>query len=146
MSDESRNCSRSRRNRPESRIQAALLCNWKVYAYPGLTDVNSITDATVFSYTSGVVNASEGDTVFYRGVNGYYGAWRIDDIHDYKLDGHWYFQDDQTGNFQTSFIIPEPSTLLVWSLLAALGIGTAAYRRKRQVGPAILNLGAPSVD
>jgi len=28
-------------------------------------------------------------------------------------------------------VIPEPSTFLVWSLLAALGIGTAAYRRKR---------------
>lgn len=28
-------------------------------------------------------------------------------------------------------IIPEPSTFLIWSLLAALGIGTAAYRRKR---------------
>jgi len=28
-------------------------------------------------------------------------------------------------------IIPEPSTLLVWSLLAALAIGSAAYRRKR---------------
>jgi len=28
-------------------------------------------------------------------------------------------------------IIPEPSTFLVWSLLAALGIGSAAYRRKR---------------
>jgi hypothetical protein len=27
--------------------------------------------------------------------------------------------------------IPEPSTFLVWSLLAALGAGTAAYRRKR---------------
>jgi hypothetical protein len=27
--------------------------------------------------------------------------------------------------------IPEPSTFLVWSLLAALGLGTAAYRRKR---------------
>jgi len=28
-------------------------------------------------------------------------------------------------------VIPEPSTLLVWSLLAALGIGWGAYRRKR---------------
>jgi hypothetical protein len=28
-------------------------------------------------------------------------------------------------------VIPEPSTLLIWSLLAALGIGSAAYRRKR---------------
>jgi len=33
--------------------------------------------------------------------------------------------------FEVSTIIPEPSTFLVWSLLAALGIGSAAYRRKR---------------
>jgi len=41
--------------------------------------------------------------------------------------------------------VPEPSTFLVWSLLAALGIGTAAYRRKRQVGPATWNLKTSSV-
>jgi hypothetical protein len=38
------------------------------------------------------------------------------------------------AHYQAAFapaIIPEPSTFLVWSLLAALGIGTAAYRRKR---------------
>jgi hypothetical protein len=28
-------------------------------------------------------------------------------------------------------VIPEPSTFLIWSLLAALGIGLGAYRRKR---------------
>jgi len=30
-----------------------------------------------------------------------------------------------------SVVVPEPSTLLTWSLLAALGIGCGAYRRKR---------------
>jgi len=29
------------------------------------------------------------------------------------------------------FVIPEPSTSLVWSLLAALGVGWGASRRKR---------------
>jgi len=32
---------------------------------------------------------------------------------------------------ESQVIIPEPCTFVVWSLLAALGIGTAAYRRKR---------------
>jgi len=36
-----------------------------------------------------------------------------------------------TFEYITSAVIPEPSTLLVWSLLAALGIGWGAYRRKR---------------
>jgi len=39
-----------------------------------------------------------------------------------------------TDNFEFAGdlqVVPEPSTLLVWSLLASLGIGCGAYRRKR---------------
>jgi hypothetical protein len=34
-------------------------------------------------------------------------------------------------NYQAVAIIPEPSTLLIWSLLAGLGIGVGWWRRRR---------------
>ncbi|MCZ6767147.1 MAG: PEP-CTERM sorting domain-containing protein [bacterium] len=81
--------------------------NADIYVYTGLTDPTTVIDATLFSYTtSGAVRASEGDTVFFRGTNGYYGAWRLDDFSQSYLDAQWYFQDDGSGNF-----IPEPGTL-----------------------------------
>ncbi len=108
-----------------------------VYFYPGLTDPTTISDATLFSYdtqfTRGFNGTSEGGTVFFRGLNGYYGAWRIDDIYpddfdpipgigDAYLDGQWYFQDDGTG----SFLVPEPGTGLL--LMTGL-VGLASKRR-----------------
>lgn len=95
-----------------------------VYVYSGLTDPTTVSDATVFPYTNTVLWAQEGDSVFFRGTNGYYGAWRIDDIYPGSpayayLDGGWYFVDDATGNFT-----PEPSAL---SLMA---IGLLALRRR----------------
>ena len=87
--------------------------NADIYVYAGLTDPTTISDATVFSYTtSGAVVAWEGDTVFFRGTNGYYGAWRLDDFYPSDdgsfpysyLDAQWYFQDDGSGNF-----VPEPA-------------------------------------
>ena len=94
--------------------------NADVYVYPGLDDPTTIADASVFVYcdsssetcpspygSSSSAWAQEGDTVFFRGVNGKYGAWKIENIYndptnsmDYAaLDGTWYFQDDGTGNF-----------------------------------------------
>ena len=80
--------------------------NVDVYTYPGLTDPTAITDASVFTYTNQTAIAHEGDTVFFHGRNGYYGAWRIDTItpassgqYSAVLDGQWYFQDDGSGNF-----------------------------------------------
>ena len=75
-----------------------------------------ISDATVFSYvTDAAVTAQEGDTVFFRGTNGYYGAWRLDEFYPSAdgsfpysfLDGQWYFQDDGSGSF-----VPEPTSAL----------------------------------
>jgi len=80
--------------------------NADVYTYPGLTDPTMVTNAESFTYNSVVVQASEGDCVFFRGTNGFYGAWRIDAIDPLpggfpyaELNGQWYFQDDGTGNF-----------------------------------------------
>ncbi len=94
-----------------------------VYVYHGLSDIKTINDASAFSY---VANQSlvmdEGDYVFFRGTNGYYGAWRVDNIfpsgipigqpgtHAY-LDGQWYFQDDGSASF-----VPEPATIALLSL------------------------------
>jgi hypothetical protein len=77
--------------------------NADVYVARGMTDPTTVEDASVFSYSDAVDWAGEGDTVFFRGTNGYYGAWRVDDIyHDavtYYLDGQWYFVDDGSADF-----------------------------------------------
>ncbi|MDB4285628.1 putative metal-binding motif-containing protein, partial [bacterium] len=83
--------------------------NADVYVYPGLSDLSTISDAALFSYGTAVGDAQtafEGDTVFFRGVNGHYGAWTIYDIFpgptvcdngdpqfcaSCYLDGRWYF-------------------------------------------------------
>jgi hypothetical protein len=45
----------------------------------------------------------------------------------------WFGGPPAVANFgaEIKAVVPEPSTILVWSLLAALGIGSVAYRRKR---------------
>ena len=80
--------------------------NADVYVYRQLTDPTTVTNAEVFPYTDVVDWAGEGDSVFFRGTNGYYGAWRIDSIDPLpggppyaELDGRWYFQDDGSGCF-----------------------------------------------
>ena len=77
-----------------------------VHVSPGLIDPTTITDAESFTYTHDYATASEGDCVFFRGTNGYYGVWRIDAIDPLpgpgafaKLSGQWYFQDNRTGDF-----------------------------------------------
>jgi len=106
--------------------------NVDVYVYEGLSEPSVITDATAFHYTNAVVLAGEGDTVFFRSANGYYGAWRIEDIcsaaGDFPgmhLEGLWYFQDDGTGNF--AIHSPIPGTL--WLLGLGL-LGLAVLKRR----------------
>jgi len=98
--------------------------NADVYTYPGLTDPTMITNAESFTYSNVVTMGSEGDCVFFRGTNGYYGAWRIDLINPIaggqppygELNGQWYFQSDGTGNFSQASPV-EPST---WGSIKAL--------------------------
>ena len=96
--------------------------NADVYTYPGLTDPTTITNAESFTYSTVTVNASEGDCVFFRGTNGFYGAWRIDTIDPLpkgplaELNGRWYFQDDGTGNFSQA----TPVEGTTWGAIKAL--------------------------
>ena len=96
------------------------ISNADVYVHSRLANPTTISNATEFPYsTSGSVLAYEGDTVFFRGKNGYYGAWRLDDVYQaYNgtyvqtyLNGRWYFQSDGTANFT-----PEPGSLCLLSL------------------------------
>jgi MYXO-CTERM domain-containing protein len=103
----------------------------------GVTDVTQITDASIYSYTSGSIgpqgdadyNANGiGDFIVWNNINtGHYGVLRLDDIDVIdlsiplaELDGTWWFQTDGTGNF-----VPTPSTLVL------LGLGALAARRRR---------------
>lgn len=62
----------------------------------------SVTAAENFQYERTAVEAFEGDTVFFRGRNGYYGAWYIEKIDGRLgaiLSGTWYFKFDGGGDF-----------------------------------------------
>ena len=94
--------------------------NADVYVYPGLIDPQFITDASVFPYESGSVWGAEGSTVFFRGNNGYYGAWVVVDIYPPDdpddptyayLDGIWYFLTDQSADFSQGTVATESRTL-----------------------------------
>lgn len=71
-----------------------------VLSSPG--DPLSVVAAENFAYTSGFEFAFEGDPVFFRGRNGFFGAWTIDNIDDdtrETLSGTWYFKPSGGGNF-----------------------------------------------
>ncbi len=94
--------------------------NCDVYVYAGLADPTVVSDASVFQYESEAISAVEGSTVFFRGANGYYGAWFIIDIyspadpddpnHAY-LDGIWYFVTEQSADFSQGTVAAEARTL-----------------------------------
>jgi hypothetical protein len=98
--------------------------NADVYTYSGLTDPTMVTNAESFTYNDSAVMASEGDCVFFRGTNGFYGAWRIDTIDPLpgqvppyaELNGQWYFQDNGTGNFSQA----TPVQGATWGAIKAL--------------------------
>ena len=94
--------------------------NADIFIYRDLTDPTAIRDAAAFQFSTQVEPAQPGDTVFFRGLNGYYGAWRIDSIDPYnRLSGEWYFQDDGTGCFATE-CTPTPVETSTWGRTKAL--------------------------
>jgi hypothetical protein len=73
-----------------------------VYVLPSTIDPLSVVAAENFDYTSGSVYAVVGKTVFFRGRNGFFGAWTLEDIDsqtDSTLSGTWYFRADGGGDF-----------------------------------------------
>jgi len=50
---------------------------------------------------------------------------------DWETNKVGYYLAEKYG-FQTPYIVPEPSTLLVWSLFIGLGVGAAWRRRRRR--------------
>lgn len=78
----------------------------------GPVDPLTVADASGFAYSSGVSSFSVGDTIFFRGVTGYYGAWVVRGMEpDAKpgppnayMSGTWYYQDDGSASFP-----PDPS-------------------------------------
>ena len=85
--------------------------NADVYACGEYVNPSSVSDASVFEYSTIGVWWYEGTTVFFRGVNGYYGAWLVEDVYSIPdengneityLDGVWFFQDDGSPDFSTS--------------------------------------------
>lgn len=78
-----------------------------VYVLPAPNDPLSVVAAENFNYTRGSVEAYEGDTVFFRGRNGYFGAWTIESIEgrgDAVLSGVWYFKSGGGGDFTSAIV------------------------------------------
>ena len=76
-----------------------------VYVLAAPNDPLSVIAAENFEYTAGAVQAFEGDTVFFRGRNGFFGAWTITVIegaNDAELTGDWYFKAGGGGDFTSA--------------------------------------------
>lgn len=76
-----------------------------VYVLPAPNDPLSVIAAENFEFTKGSVEAFVGDTVFFRGRNGFFGAWSIEAIEgreDAVLSGTWYFRAGGGGNFTSA--------------------------------------------
>jgi hypothetical protein len=103
----------------------------------GVINLASVVNASTFAYSTGVVHFTEGDTLFFRGIGGFYGAWVTTDVFPTgnpighppyaDLNGTAYFQSDGTGNFTA---VPEPSILL----MLPAGMGLLLYARRSVAG------------
>jgi len=81
--------------------------NADVFVLESSVDPLSVVAAENFAYTTDSVFAFEGDTVFFRGTNGFFGAWTIDQIDDQThetLSGTWYFKAGGGGDFTAELI------------------------------------------
>ena len=78
-----------------------------VYVLNAPADPLTVVAAENFPYSNGSVQALEGDTVFFRGRNGYFGAWTIEAIEGGiggTLSGTWYFKAGGGGDFTSTFV------------------------------------------
>ncbi len=81
--------------------------NSDVFVLESPSDPLAVVAAENFAYTTDSVFASEGDTVFFRGRNGFFGAWtigQIDDPTQKLLSGTWYFKAGGSGNFTRELV------------------------------------------
>jgi hypothetical protein len=109
----------------------------------GVVDPLTVTDASAFIYSQTFVEFFEGETVFFRGQNGFYGAWIIDDMYlnpvsggpATLLDARWYFVpgggDDFTVTASPVEAIPEPGSLALLGM-GLIGIGAMVKGRRRR--------------
>lgn len=115
--------------------------DFQVAVATGVTNINQITDASIFNYGAyatpalgdGDVHNGVGSFVVWKSSDQRYGVLRIDHIHDYKLDGTWWYQGDGSGNFNTQGNqVPEPGSLALGMLaLGLLPLGMRKARRAR---------------
>jgi hypothetical protein len=113
----------------------------------GVSSINQISDASLFSFTTGypgpyyvgpvydvpVTGGLNSFVVLHNQTEGFYGVVRVDDIFQYAtpinhgtyssysgLNATWWFQSDGSGNFS---VVPEPSTIgLITSFLLVVAI------------------------
>lgn len=68
-------------------------------------DILKVIDAESLQFTRDNVYAVPGQTVVFRGRNGFFGAWKIDDITpEGMLIGTWYFRSGGSGDFTADLV------------------------------------------
>lgn len=68
-------------------------------------EIRQLRDAESLNYESDYVLARPGDTVVFRGRNGFFGAWTIDTVtDDRRLFGTWYFRSGGGGDFTADVV------------------------------------------
>lgn len=118
----------------------------------GVSSISQITDASIFSFTTGypgpyyvgpvydvpITGGLNSFIVLRNQLDGFYGVVRVDDIFRYAtpinhgtynsysgLNATWWFQSDGSG----SFVVPEPSTLAMLAIGGVLVLRCRGLRR-----------------